>query len=311
MNKLNRVKRGYKEYNLHGGGFFLSRGAPPTGKTIPPGVYSGGSSHAGLFLVPMNVTTDQLIKMPNTTSEQVVNDLLKFWSPETRAKFDNYGFIYKRGILLYGAPGTGKTCTIASVMEQVVGAGGIVLFNPNSDIVPDLVNGLREIEPNKRVLVVFEEFDERCDDPSFLSLLDGEAQLEDVVYLATTNYIDDVPERIKNRPSRFALVLDVGAPNREARTLFLQAKLKGADLERVEEWADKTEGLVIDQLKDLIVSVCCLDVPLDEAIDKIRKMEALAQEREGYDEDDDYDSDEKKPGTGAALCKTLRSLGGN
>jgi SpoVK/Ycf46/Vps4 family AAA+-type ATPase len=116
-------------------------------------------------------------------------------------------------------------------------------------------------------------------------LLDGETQVGNVVYLATTNYLSKIPSRIKNRPSRFARVIEVGQPNEEARRMYLTAKLQEDDLKYLEPMVQATDGFVIDQLKDLVISVCCFGQPISEAVMKIQEMNADSMGIDDYNEE--------------------------
>ena len=61
-----------------------------------------------------------------------------------------------------------------------------------------------------------------------LNLLDGKFQLDNVVFLATTNYAEDLAERVINRPSRFDVVYEVGLPDKMVRECYITKKLKMA-----------------------------------------------------------------------------------
>jgi SpoVK/Ycf46/Vps4 family AAA+-type ATPase len=146
---------------------------------------------------------------------------------------------------------------------------------------------IKDIEPNKKVLVIWEEFDTilRHDESTLLSLLDGEIQVGNIIYLATTNYLAKIPARIKNRPSRFARVIEVSEPNEESRRAFLKAKLHDSDTDKLEPMVQATEGFVIDQIKDLIISVCCFGYPISEAVLKIKQMQEDAMGYDDYQEE--------------------------
>lgn len=277
--RIGSPKGNFGYYNFYEDmGIFMPTAPEVTREKITPGVYTVGRTMDGrLYLSSMMSTTDTLVKLPNFTSEQIINEVKSFWNDKTKAHFERYGLVYKRGILLHGNPGTGKTCTIASVMDNVVNEGGIVVFNPDPALLANIVNAVRQIEPDLKVLTVFEEFDNLVDNPEFLSLMDGQLQLENIVYIATTNYIHNIPLRIRNRPSRFATVLEVGPPAADVRQAYLAAKLRGEDAKLIEELVARTDGMVIDQIKDVIVSICCIGLEMAEAIEKIRLM--------GYEEE--------------------------
>jgi hypothetical protein len=274
VNRVNNHPDGFKHFEIHGANYSPRRPALTT-QELPPGLYHIAKDDGGnLYYVPMSTVSDSLIKLPDTVSEAVVKEIREFWKAETKKKFDQYNLIYKRGILLHGKQGTGKTCTIIRIIEDVIADGGIAIFNTAPQLLYHGVRRLREIQPNMRIVAVFEEFDNYCNDSDYKSLLDGELQIENIVYVATTNYIDEIPNTFKNRPSRFARVLEVGPPSEEARKIYLENRLLPQDQTSMNEWIAITKGMVLDQIKDLIVSVCCFGMPLTEAAAKICLMDA-------------------------------------
>ena len=271
-------KKGYSHYENKGNVITFGTPFPQDPQTkLSPGVYTlGHDRFLGWYVEPTSTKVDGLIDLPDTVSDQILKEVDQFLTIETKEKFDKYNLLYKRGILLHGAPGTGKTCTIFKTMEKMVERGGVVFFNPNPGGLIEVVNNIREIEPDKPIMVVYEELEDWLyDEEQILSLLDGETQLDNIIYLATTNYIDKIPPRLKNRPSRFASVIEVGMPTKEARSIYFNAKLDDDDKENIDEMIEKTENMSIDHLKDLIVSTKCFSNDLDTAIAKLKQMNAL------------------------------------
>lgn len=269
---INKTDKGFDQY-LMIEGMFVPQAKMPTSKKLPAGIYRAGKTADGkIIFQPMSAMTDGLIDLPAHVSEKVLNEVNNFWSPETRSRFDKYGMVYKRGMLLYGPPGTGKTVIVSKVMDQVVREGGLVFFDVDPHLLHECVGLIKEIQGDIRILAVYEEFDSRLNrDSSFLSLLDGELQIENVVYLATTNYIDRIPDRVKNRPSRFATVIEIGVPDAATRAAFIRGKIKDEWI-NVDEWVKLTEGMSLDHLKDLIISVLCIGVDLHDAVSKLKTM---------------------------------------
>ena len=228
------------------------------------------------YFSPIKLNSDNIVDIPNSVTDEVVKELKKFWSEGASKKFKEYGIIQKRGLMLEGIPGTGKTVSLTRASQIAVQEfGAVVLFNPPPQYTAKFVAMIKEIEPTKPILVIWEEFDSMLgrNESAMLSLLDGETQVENIMYLATTNYISRIPARIKNRPSRFARIINVGIPTKEARRLYLQAKLTAEDKEKhLEAMVDASDNFVMDQLKDLIVSVCVFEQSIPEAVHKIKQM---------------------------------------
>jgi len=141
--------------------------------------------------------------------------------------------------------------------------------------VKGIVDCVRGIEQTDRpFMVVWEEFENWVEnsESELLALLDGIQQVDNTIYIATTNYIDTIPERIKDRPSRFADVMEIGLPNATARRIFLEAKIHKTDNVDIAMWVNETEGLSIDHLKDLIISVLVLGMSFEKALEKVSRI---------------------------------------
>lgn len=247
-----------------------------------PGAMSGGvynieQDMAGdLFLVHNELETENLIRLQDSKMSEIYDSVNHFLSDDIRKGFEKYGLLYKRGVLLYGPPGTGKT----SLVNQLISLCSkekdmIILNNPHPQHVRQIVQSVRAVEKNDRpFMVVWEEFENWVENVEghLLNLLDGVEQVGNILYLATTNYIDRIPNRIKNRPSRFAEVIEIGLPNWKARKTFLEAKIHKTDNVNINYWVAQTEGLSIDHLKDLIISVLVIGTPFDKALEKVRSM---------------------------------------
>lgn len=282
---LNKVKKVFDHFVERDGIYSAEKNSPKLPK-LPSGIYQVKRSQSGkIIYVPMQALTDGLVTLPVHQSETVIKELAKFWTKETRDKFDKYGLVYKRGVLMYGPPGSGKSVTVSKIMDQVVSEGGLVFFETDPVILFEAANEIKSIQGDIKVLAVYEEFDAwLAQSHQMLSLLDGELQIDNVVFLATTNYIDRIPPRIKNRPSRFATVLEIGAPNAETRRAFLEGKIGEDETVDIPKWVKLTNGFMLDHLKDLIISVLCIGLSLEEAIDKLKSMNT----QDLRDEEDDY-----------------------
>lgn len=250
---------------------------------LPSGIYVPRSAmFRGPFLQERRMNHDDLIRMNGSTAEKIMSGIKHFWSDSVKEAFKRYKMMHRRGVLVYGPPGTGKSSMFMQLIEDFVSerpTGNIVFFDPDPDNLIEYVEYIRQVDEDTRFLVIFEEFEGKLAryESELLSLLDGENSIDGIVYLAATNYLQMVPERFKNRPSRFAEIVELGPPEEDVRREFITKRMPEDDLKKidVDEWVKKTEGFVLDHIKDLFISVNCIGIPLDEAVEKIREMQGL------------------------------------
>ena len=266
---------------------------------LPPGIYEVNQNHQGeIFFSKIQTNHDDLIDLPSAAYDQVVSEIALFMKPETRKLFEENGFLYKRSSLLYGPPGTGKTCIVNRIAHSVVNEGGVALFSPNPKLLEESFKILDSIQPETRVMVIFEELDQLMNryESELLNILDGEIQKSNVIFLATTNHIDKIPTRIR-RPGRFSSVVQVAFPTAKTREFYLNYKLKGK-LD-VKEWVSKTAGFSVDELKETVLSVICLQADLDAIIKRVRENKKGILPEPSQEEFDDLDTsgwgDEEEP----------------
>lgn len=250
-----------------------------TVKYLPSGIYDVRVGQHGVYADPLNIKDGLLLELPEMRSEHVLQLVEKFWESEKDYKhgneYVNGGAIFKVGVMLYGPPGSGKSCTIKLLMKKIVKNGGTV-FLGNSVHPNDLSKFLKvfsEIEPNRKIIVVLEDFDsltQRFKEDDYLQLLDGTMSIDNVLFIATTNYPEKLDPRIYNRPGRFTHVIKVGLPTKEARTAYLKAILKKHD--DVEYIVRNTENFSIDHLSALVNAAYREKKNLPDEIERLRKL---------------------------------------
>lgn len=254
-------------------GVFVAGG--PSVSTLPGGVYNVSHENGLTYFGRLELVRDDLIQLPDSTAASIVHSIRRFWTRE--AYFRKLRQIFKRGVLIYGPPGSGKTATVVQVVEETVAVGGIgVIGDCSPGILSKGLQSLRSIEPKRPLVVVLEDIDDiirNWGESTLLNILDGANQVDNVVYLATTNYPENLDGRIKDRPSRFDEVRKVGLPSLEARAVFFKAKASEAlSDDEIQSWAEATDGLGVAHLRELVVAVLCLDNDFGETVERLKGM---------------------------------------
>jgi hypothetical protein len=197
-------------------------------KTLPPGQYEvQHSQSSGYFFQRKMANFDELMRLPDSASEEMYQNIETFWTKEEH--FRSFGFLWKRGILLWGPAGSGKTSTLQLISQSIIDKGGLSIYVNHPAITAQGLEIYRRIEPNRPCVVMLEDLDAMISnhgEHEVLALLDGELQIDNVVFIATTNYPERLDKRIVNRPSRFDIVKLIGMPNAAAREMYLGKKNK-------------------------------------------------------------------------------------
>jgi SpoVK/Ycf46/Vps4 family AAA+-type ATPase len=245
---------------------------------------------AGLYYFFYDGSSGKMIFTKQPTPNQAILDIEEDKSHivcDEAEKFWKSGHLYKklkkpfkRSFLLYGPPGTGKSYTINKIAQSVIAKGGLVLCMRSSNNGGDLSSALaivREIEPEREILMIFEDIDIMLENNStsgvLLNVLDGIIAINKMIFIGTTNYIEKLAPRVSNRPNRFDKVIHIGSPNQKARKAYLEFLLKDFDTpDNMEQWYKDTKGLSFAHLTELVTAVMIFNDPYPQAVATLMKM---------------------------------------
>lgn len=240
---------------------------------LPGGCYTYRESQPGKpeRIVATDLRGDTIIKMPGIT-RKIVGDVRAFLKNEK--VYREIGIQYRRGILLYGPPGEGKTTNIREIIKEEVPKDAIIIFLhtlPSSFMVKKL-----KVEPRLKVIVLEElvalvkQYSNQIE--RILDFLDGESSLDNALIFATTNYPEQLPGNIVDRPSRFDRLIKVGNPDEETckqlLALYLSREATAAEVKAV-------QGLSVAAVKESAIISRIHNTSVEKAVKGIQATQKL------------------------------------
>lgn len=256
-----------------------------TWSMLPGGVYTVDYDDGRIIFVNQPINIDDLFFFPDSVGDQVIQEIETFW--DSQDKYAQRGYRHRRGYLLYGPQGSGKSSIVQQMVARITSRGGIVfLCTGQPGFLNTALQNFRSVEPTRPVLCIFEDIDsiiQKHSDKDILSLLDGESQIDYVLNLATTNYPEQLDRRIVSRPRRFDRVIKIGMPSDTVRLAYLQRKLTDATPEELDYLVRASEGFSFAALAEIIISVKCLGNDLENTLTVLKDMHNRNPNSREYD----------------------------
>ena len=216
----------------------------------------------GLYGAIQQIEWDDLI-LPTGIKEEIRADLVYFLS--SRELYEQYRVAWKRGVLLLGPPGNGKTFCLMGLIKLLTLPCLYVRsfkteYTSEEHNIREVFHRARETTP---CLLVLEDLDALVNDGNrafFLNELDGFALNQGLVTIATTNHPEKLDPAILERPSRFDRRYTFALPEATERRRYLawwnrklQAEMQ-LDPTAIQTLAGQTAGFSYATLKELVLS---------------------------------------------------------
>jgi len=237
-----------------------------------PEVFGLGPQEPMNFLERPAVGRDQIV-LPEDVLESIERQVLGVGRHSSRLLAS--GQHLKRGILLHGAPGTGKTHTVRYLLSQLPEVTVVVISGQALGRIREACSVARSLQP---AIVVVEDVDliaeQREASPGehpllfqLLNEMDGLNSAADVTFLLTTNRADLLEPALASRPGRVDLAAELPLPDAAARRRLI-GLYRGdlvLDLADEETLIERTDGVTASFLKELLRKAALLSCEEDEA----------------------------------------------
>jgi len=241
--------------------------------TIPSGVYEYISPYGSApYLGRIGISVDKLLELPDDATTEVLDHVVDFWSKESA--FRELNIVYKRGIILYGPPGAGKSATIYRLVKKLEEHNAVMVMAQSAGEARAAIAMIKSLEQSRKIVIIFEDIDgiiRSYGDESMTHLLDGGTDVDNTLFLATTNYPERIPARVLNRPSRFDVVIKIGMPTEAARRVYVTALVNNLLID-IDQLVTETDGMSIAEIKEVVILVHIFSYEITTAVKRVRSF---------------------------------------
>jgi len=199
------------------------------------------------------------IVLPDGVLERIERQALTFAEEADRLR--QAGRHIKRGLLLHGAPGTGKTLTamyLANRMPQrtviILTGAGLEAIGPACQLARALAPSMVVMEDIDLVALDRDEYTSNTLLFQLLNEMDGLQSDLDLIFLLTTNRPDRLEQALAARPGRIDMAVDLPLPDADGRRKLIVLYSRGMEVRATDlgSIVERTEGASPAFIRELL-----------------------------------------------------------
>lgn len=197
----------------------------------------------------------------------------------------------KRGILLHGPPGTGKTYSAMYLASRMPGRTVFLLTGEGVGSIETACNMARVLQPATIILEDVDLIGTQREHQmvganallfELLNQMDGLADDADILFILTTNRPDALEPALASRPGRIDQAIEVPPPDEDCRRRLLQLYSAGLmlEVERLDELIHNMEGVSAAFIKELLrkaAVLAAIESEGDLVVRDVHLQEALTE----------------------------------
>ena len=278
---LARIREGMRRLNVYRG----------HAVSLSPGQMGMGPQTLVVFHTLPQVRREEVV-LPTGLLERVERQTVRF--ADHAETLVAAGRSLKRGMLLYGAPGTGKTLTVMYLAGRMPDRTLLLVTGRGMGMVELVAAMARQLAPSMVVLEDVDLIAEERGQPfmrsgpllfELLNEMDGLRDDCDVIFVLTTNRPDILEPALAARPGRIDVAVELPLPDPDGRRRLFELYARGVRAQDV-DWArfvERTEGASPAYIKELLRKAVLLAAEdgLAGAITEATLEAAMAELAEG------------------------------
>lgn len=253
----------------------------------------------GILRIQRKVQAEAVVPiLPSAMLKEIYENTIEFLQRghKKREEYRLYNIPYKRGLLLCGPAGCGKTLTCKWLRQLCIknklSYKIVTLETYRKAMSNGNLKALFRIPKGKRGIIFFDDMDQAVKSResgnqhigNFLTALDGIDSTEGIVYIFTTNCMSDLDDAFV-RPGRIDVFMPFSRPSRQLRKIFVDRNFSANLKEKIntDELLEKTDEYTYAEIEE-VRKLLCLSLIDGKEVSLQSTFDLFAKHRKEFEE---------------------------